>query len=791
VFPVGYKFNEESDLVVLRIDDATSAAETLTLNSDYTVQGAGNEAGGSVTMAAPLAVGKTLTITRIVDILQLTDLRNQGKFFAEVHEDAFDKFVMIMQQLFQAVGDSLQLNPARNRWDAKGKRIINVGDPVAAQDAVTKSWLEAYITALLQTSVGPVQTAASVIYVGPDGEFYTLQDLANTSDPAKGAALVGYHSRTVYDKLSEAISVTDFGAVADGTNHPLSEFYGSLAEAQEVYPYATSLTQSIDWAAIQAALNSDYVDIRFPQGRYIVNSNLTRTTDITMSGDGVIVLGPSVTFTLSGSLTALPDLSADITKTSRLVSFASAPSVSAGDVIIAYNPTDYSWSPHRAYYRDGSFFRIHSVTGSTATVYGLPADTYASADMDMYRVDGIRVIWDGPTVEVDSSTVGAGVIVRHGVDCNLSGYRGSGGSSYSLEIDRCFRVDMFGGTGLNNSAYVDDEYGIAISNSSGVNIIGGEYAATRHAIALGGRDAPGAVPSRDILISNMTLQNTGDDIGAADIHGNCDRVTYSNCIINAHANMAGRDVEYKECRIQQRTGLTDGSCVFGSEIVGGTYKLTDCELVTSGDGVAFGYVNLTMAQALRHDWRVIIRNLTITGGGGGALAKAVRISPVDGETKKITVDIRGVHNSHTSALCVLYYRCDSNTSFTPVSGGIVVDDIYGPNGMYMVYPTGAALAGALIREMRQSGYVDVTTTVSVSAVAAPVTLRYPYSKIPTVAVGISSPGGTALAHVAGQPASPISYTLSSTQVRPAIVAPANFTAGTDVRLHWTAGIEEC
>tara|TARA_Y100000782_G_scaffold108494_1_gene132192 strand:- start:15462 stop:17735 length:2274 start_codon:yes stop_codon:yes gene_type:complete len=191
VFPVGYKFNEESDLVVLRIDDATSAAETLTLNSDYTVQGAGNEAGGSVTMAAPLAVGKTLTITRIVDILQLTDLRNQGKFFAEVHEDSFDKFIMIMQQLFQAVGDSLQLNAARNRWDAKGRRIINVGDPVDAQDAVTKSWLEAYITALVQSDIGPAQVAASVLYVAPSGDIVRVQDMSNASDPSLGAALLG------------------------------------------------------------------------------------------------------------------------------------------------------------------------------------------------------------------------------------------------------------------------------------------------------------------------------------------------------------------------------------------------------------------------------------------------------------------------------------------------------------------------------------------------------------------------------------------------------------------------
>ena len=52
------------------------------------------------------------------------------------------------------------------------------------------------------------------------------------------------------------VDVRDFGALWDGTGAQLSTRYGSLAAAQAVYPFVTSLTQTIDWAAINAAWRS-------------------------------------------------------------------------------------------------------------------------------------------------------------------------------------------------------------------------------------------------------------------------------------------------------------------------------------------------------------------------------------------------------------------------------------------------------------------------------------------------------------------------------------------------------
>lgn len=82
----------------------------------------------------------------------------------------------------------------------------------------------------------------------------------------------------------------DFGAIADGNPHPLSEKYSLLALAQVVYPHATSLTNEIDWCAIQGAINyfgtsEGIVDLG--HGKYIINKDITRPRKVTLKGHGM------------------------------------------------------------------------------------------------------------------------------------------------------------------------------------------------------------------------------------------------------------------------------------------------------------------------------------------------------------------------------------------------------------------------------------------------------------------------------------------------------------------------
>jgi hypothetical protein len=62
-------------------------------------------------------------------------------------------------------------------------------------------------------------------------------------------------SNTFYSPNLER-NVKAYGAIGDGGLHPLSDTFSTLAAAQAVYPHATSLTQTTDWAGIQAAINT-------------------------------------------------------------------------------------------------------------------------------------------------------------------------------------------------------------------------------------------------------------------------------------------------------------------------------------------------------------------------------------------------------------------------------------------------------------------------------------------------------------------------------------------------------
>ena len=100
--------------------------------------------------------------------------------------------------------------------------------------------------------------------------------------------ILGAKVRTLASRLGDRISVMDFGAIGDGLYHPLSELYGTdLALAQFMYPSVavTSLTQSIDWAAHQAAANTGRA-VYAPTGTYVLTDSVVFKPAGSYYGDG-------------------------------------------------------------------------------------------------------------------------------------------------------------------------------------------------------------------------------------------------------------------------------------------------------------------------------------------------------------------------------------------------------------------------------------------------------------------------------------------------------------------------
>lgn len=210
-FPIPYRFLQNSDIeAVLVKQDGTS--ETLT-GAQYTIVGAGSQSGGTLTSAYAAGVlaspGASLTINRDMQAVQLTDLRNQGKYLAETHENVFDRLTMLVQQGLSTFARALVRPFGKNYYDAKGYQISNLADPSLDQDAATKHSVDQAIADVLATGQGPINNAANVVYIAPNLSVRTVQDMSSTSDTAKGAALIGYLGRTVFDRLNEVVNIAD------------------------------------------------------------------------------------------------------------------------------------------------------------------------------------------------------------------------------------------------------------------------------------------------------------------------------------------------------------------------------------------------------------------------------------------------------------------------------------------------------------------------------------------------------------------------------------------------------
>lgn len=113
-FPFSFKVFEAEDVVVVRLEDATSTETTLTLTTDFTVAlnvDQNSNPGGSITLVAGnLPTGFQVVITSDIEPLQETDLTNQGGFYPEVINDALDRSTILIQQQAEELGRSIRFS---------------------------------------------------------------------------------------------------------------------------------------------------------------------------------------------------------------------------------------------------------------------------------------------------------------------------------------------------------------------------------------------------------------------------------------------------------------------------------------------------------------------------------------------------------------------------------------------------------------------------------------------------------------------------------------------------------
>lgn len=109
-FSFPYLFFANGDLTVLLVVNSTGVSTTQAITSDYTVSGAGQASGGTITMLTAPASGETLIIFRDIAQTQGVDLRENDSLPAEEVEQALDRSVMISQRLNDQINRAVKLN---------------------------------------------------------------------------------------------------------------------------------------------------------------------------------------------------------------------------------------------------------------------------------------------------------------------------------------------------------------------------------------------------------------------------------------------------------------------------------------------------------------------------------------------------------------------------------------------------------------------------------------------------------------------------------------------------------
>jgi hypothetical protein len=166
-FAYQFRILEDTDLLVIIRTNSTGAETTKTLSTHYTVAGAGDASGGSITFTVgnTPAIGETVVIRRNVPQTQAIDYIANDPFPAETHEEGLDRSTMVAQQVAEESNRSIKLS----RTNTMTSTEFTVGATDRANKVLAfDSAGEISVTQELGTFKGSDTTTTTAAYVQRD-----------------------------------------------------------------------------------------------------------------------------------------------------------------------------------------------------------------------------------------------------------------------------------------------------------------------------------------------------------------------------------------------------------------------------------------------------------------------------------------------------------------------------------------------------------------------------------------------------------------------------------------------
>lgn len=255
-FATGFQFDTASDIQVI-LRDAAGVETVQTITTNYTVSGAGNPSGGTVTMVVAPPSGTRLRIVRNLAYSQTTDYTEGTAFPAQTHEGALDKLTYLTQQL----ANDIQRSPRLPSTSANFPAVFPDG--------------------------GPSRAGYTVRWNAVDGS--TLEAVSPT-ELALGVSISPF-AQTLLDDVDAAAARTTLGlGTTSGTNTGDQNIFSTIAVSGQSNVVADTTSDTLTLVAgtnvtITTDAATDSITINAAGG----GSGTSFTRDIAQSGHGFVL----------------------------------------------------------------------------------------------------------------------------------------------------------------------------------------------------------------------------------------------------------------------------------------------------------------------------------------------------------------------------------------------------------------------------------------------------------------------------------------------------------------------
>ena len=415
-FAYNFKIFADTDLVVI-IRSSAGTETTKTLTTHYTVAGAGDASGGSITFTSGNipASGETVVIRRNVPQTQAIDYIANDPFPAETNEEGLDRATMIAQQVSEATDRSIKLS--------RTNTMTSTEFTVGATDRANKilafdSSGEISVTQELGTYQGTDATVTTEAYNVRDIiKSTTTAELNNVyicvADSVVGDSLTDTdHFELLIDAVSAATSAT---AAATSATAAASSATAAATSATNAANSATSAATSATTATTQASAASTSATNAATSETNAATSETNAATSATSAATQATAAATSATNAATSATAAAT--SATNAATSETNASTSATSAASSATTATTQASAASTSATNA--------ATSATAADTAKTAAQTAQAAAEAAADNFDDTYLGAKASDPTVDNDGDALTAGDLYFNTTSNVLRVYNGS------------------------------------------------------------------------------------------------------------------------------------------------------------------------------------------------------------------------------------------------------------------------------------------------------------------------------------------------------------------------------